>query len=815
MFRMKKTAIIFSTLFSGIVASAHAAENPGSEEALQAVNAKWDLLNEYCVSCHNFEDWAGSLAFDTLSPETIHNNIYVFEKAVRKMRGRLMPPPGNDKPPIEDLDAFIADMEYYLDSIADNGGANPGHISVHRLNRTEYENSVEDLLAYDIDAEALLPPDATSDGFDNVAEVLQVSPTFLEQYIQAARQISIKAVSSEAPEPDVASWVPPSLATQYRHVKGLPLGTRGGFVVDHYFPADGEYTFNVEIASQEGSLQRSYPTWWLEDEHRFILTIDGEEVYTNTLGGYEDAEAVDRLQTPAITEIQRRFQNITVPVSAGKHSVGASFVARTFAESDRTIDHLSPGETMDNIPIVHGMKTYGPLNVTSVPDVPSREKIFSCYPANNDEERGCAVEILSKLARQAFRRPVTDQDIDPLMTFYDNGHAEGGFETGIQKGVMAILASTKFLYRAEPLPDDAEPGEVFPVTDLELASRLSFFLWGRGPDEELLTLAETNNLHEESILNEQIERMLADPRAASLTERFAYQWLNIDGVDSIDPDPRLFPDFDDDLGEAFKQELVMFVDSILRSDRSVLDLLDANHTFVNERLARHYGIDSVRGTQFQKINLDNENRWGLLGKGGLLMLTSYPNRTSPVLRGAYVLETLIGTPPSAPPPGIDIDIDTKPGQRVLTLRERMENHREQPSCNQCHGVIDPLGMALENFNAVGQWRDIDRQARAPIDAKGIMASGQPVTGVADLRDALRSRPDQFVQTLTEKLMTYALGRAVEAHDMPLVRRIVRQANEYDNRFDAIIKAIVESDVFLMKALPLEDEHTEVVATSSN
>jgi len=815
MFRMKKTAIIFSTLFSGIVASAHAAENPGSEEALQAVNAKWDLLNEYCVSCHNFEDWAGSLAFDTLSPETIHNNIYVFEKAVRKMRGRLMPPPGNDKPPIEDLDAFIADMEYYLDSIADNGGANPGHISVHRLNRTEYENSVEDLLAYDIDAEALLPPDATSDGFDNVAEVLQVSPTFLEQYIQAARQISIKAVSSEAPEPDVASWVPPSLATQYRHVKGLPLGTRGGFVVDHYFPADGEYTFNVEIASQEGSLQRSYPTWWLEDEHRFILTIDGEEVYTNTLGGYEDAEAVDRLQTPAITEIQRRFQNITVPVSAGKHSVGASFVARTFAESDRTIDHLSPGETMDNIPIVHGMKTYGPLNVTSVPDVPSREKIFSCYPANNDEERGCAVEILSKLARQAFRRPVTDQDIDPLMTFYDNGHAEGGFETGIQKGVMAILASTKFLYRAEPLPNDAEPGEVFPVTDLELASRLSFFLWGRGPDEELLTLAETNKLHEESILNEQIERMLADPRAASLTERFAYQWLNIDGVDSIDPDPRLFPDFDDDLGEAFKQELVMFVDSILRSDRSVLDLLDANHTFVNERLARHYGIDSVRGTQFQKINLENENRWGLLGKGGLLMLTSYPNRTSPVLRGAYVLETLIGTPPSAPPPGIDIDIDTKPGQRVLTLRERMENHREQPSCNQCHGVIDPLGMALENFNAVGQWRDIDRQARAPIDAKGIMASGQPVTGVADLRDALRSRPDQFVQTLTEKLMTYALGRAVEAHDMPLVRRIVRQANEYDNRFDAIIKAIVESDVFLMKALPLEDEHTEVVATSSN
>ena len=789
--------------FSGNVLAADA---PGSDAALQEVEARWDILNEYCVGCHNFEDWAGSLAFDTLSPDLIHNNPDVFEKAIRKMRGRLMPPPGNEKPPMDELDGFIARLENYLDSLAPDAGPNPGHIAIHRLNRTEYENSVKDLLHYEIDAEALLPPDATSDGFDNVAEVLQVSPSFLEQYIQAARQISIQAVSSAVPEPDVTSWVPPSLATQYRHVKGLPLGTRGGFIVDHYFPADGDYTFNVEIASQEGSLQRSYPTWWLEDEHRFILTIDGEEVYSATLGGPEDAEAVDLEQTPAISEIQRRFQDITVPIPAGKHTVGATFVARSHAESDRTIEHLSPGETMDNIPIVHGMKTYGPLNVTSVPEVPSRQKIFSCYPANNDEERSCALEILSDLARQAFRRPVTDRDLEPLMAFYDNGHAEGGFETGIQKGVMAILASTKFLYRAEPLPEDAEPGDVFPVTDMELASRLSFFLWGRGPDEELITLAETNRLHDKQVLNEQVDRMLADPRAASLTENFAFQWLNIDGVDAIDPDPRLFPDFDDDLRESFKRELSLFVDSILRSDRSVLDLLDASHTYLDERLARHYGIDDVRGTQFREVTLDDKNRWGILGKGGIMMLTSYPNRTSPVLRGAYVLETLIGTPPAAPPPGIDIDLDTKPGQKVLTLRERMENHREQPSCNQCHGVIDPLGMALENFNAVGQWRDTDRLARAPIDAVGQLAGGQKVTGVTDLRDALRGRPEQFVQTLTEKLMTYALGRSVQYYDMPLVRQIVRDVEAQDYRFNAIIKGIVESDVFMKKALPLESDH---------
>jgi mono/diheme cytochrome c family protein len=783
-------------------------------EALQDLNANWALLDQYCVGCHNVEDWAGSLAFDTLSPESVADNPAVFEKAIRKMRGRLMPPPGNDRPASEDLDRFVAQLEKHLDNVASEHGSNPGHIAIHRLNRREYQNAIEDLLGVKVDAEDLLPTDIASDGFDNVANVLQVSPAFLEQYMQAARAISIDAVSEAEPEPDVASFEAPSLATQYRHVDGLPLGTRGGFSVEHYFPADGEYVFNVDIASQEGSLQRSYPTWWLESEHRFILTIDGEEVYTATLGGKEDEAAVDLQQTPAITAIQERFMDIRLPVKAGSHQIAAGFVARTFAESDRIVDHLSPGEGQDNIPVVVSFKAFGPMNAAGRPDVPSRRKIFSCYPENNDAQRPCAEQILATLARQAFRRPVTTDDMATLLGFYDAGQAQGGFETGIQKALMAMLASTKFLYRAEPLPEDAKPGAGYPVTDMELASRLSFFLWSRGPDEELLTLAENGTLRDSRVLREQVQRMLADPRASALTQNFAFQWLKIDDVDAIDPDPRLFPDFDADLRASLKQELTLFVDSILRGDHAVVDLLDAKHTYLNERLARHYGIDSVRGAQFRRVSLADERRHGLLGKGGILLLTSYPNRTSPVLRGAYILETLIGTPPAAPPPGVETDLDTRaPGEEIKTLRLRLEAHREQPSCNQCHGVIDPLGLALENFNAIGQWQDIDRYARAPIDAVGRLATGEPVAGPVDLYQALRERPEQFVQALTEKLMTYALGRTVEHFDMPIVRNVVRQAASADYRFAAIVQGIVESDAFQMKSLPTEEHAAETLSMS--
>jgi len=794
----------------------NAAEQPGQDVALHAVQEQWGLLNEYCVSCHNAEDWAGSLAIDTLSPANIVENTAVWEAAMRKLRGRLMPPPGNDRPAEATIDNFIGIMENYLDTLATTQGSNPGHIAVHRLNRKEYSNAIEDILAMKIDAEDLLPPDITSDGFDNVAEVLQVSPSFLEQYLSAARSISIKAIGEAAPAPEVSAFEAPSLATQYRHVEGMPLGTRGGFAAEHYFPAEGEYEFNVDIASQEGSLQRSYPTWWLQSKHRFILTIDGEEVYSTTLGGTEDADAVDLIQTPAITDIQNRFTKIRLPITAGTHQIAAGFVARTFAESDRIVDHLSPGEGQDNIPVVVSFKTFGPLNPTGVPDVPSRSKIFSCYPMNATEQESCARQIISPLARQAFRRPLTDSDMTPLLQFYQSGLEQGGFETGIQKALMAMLGSTKFLYRAEPIPEDAQPGQSFQISDMELASRLSFFLWSSGPDEELLNLAEKNHLHEPAVLQEQVRRMLAQPRAETLTNNFAFQWLKIQDIDAIDPDPRIFPEFDKDLRAAFKEELALFVDSILRADRSVLDLLSADHSFLNERLARHYGIDSVRGSQFRQVILADQRRWGLLGKGGVLMLTSYPNRTSPVLRGAYILETLIGTPPAAPPPEVVIDLDNRPpGVAITTVRQRLEAHRVQASCNQCHGVIDPMGLALENFDAIGLWHDIDRYAATPIDATGRMVSGQQLTGPTDLRAALLARPDQFVWALTEKLMTFALGRTIEHYDMPIVRSVARQAADNNYRFEAIVQGIVASTAFQMKSLPAEEKIAEPGALSLN
>ena len=771
-----------------------------------AIAKHWEMLNQYCTDCHNYQDWAGGVAFDTMQPDSAYKHADVWEKAIRKLQGSLMPPPGKKRPDEAALKDFVSSMENYLDAAADKEGPQPGHVAIHRLNREEYANAIQDILAFKVDAEALLPPDTKSEGFDNVADVLQVSPTFLEQYIAAARDISIQAVGQAAPEPDLVSFEAPSLATQYRHVEGLPLGTRGGFAVDHYFPADGDYDFSVEIASQEGSLQRSYPTWWLESQHRFLLTIDGQEVYTTELGGHDDAQAVDRTQTPAITAIQDRFKNIRVHVKAGTHTIGVSFVARSFGESDRIVDQLSPGEGMDNIPVVVRFKTLGPFNPNGLVETASRRKIFTCHPEAAADERPCAEEIMSSLARQAYRRPVTHADMQALMGFYDAGRQQGGFETGVQKAIMAMLASTKFLYRTEPVPADAKPGEVYALSDLELASRLAYFLWSRGPDDQLLDVAQSGKLRDPKVLEAEVRRMLKDGRAEALVTNFAFQWLRVADVNAIDPDPRMFPDFDPDLRAAFTEELKLFINSVLRSDDSVLDLLNSKYTFVNERLARHYGIDSVRGSQFRKVALTDDRRWGILGKGGILLLTSYPNRTSPVLRGAYVLEKLFGTPPASPPPNVETNLDVKPGEAVTTLRQRLEVHRADPSCNQCHGVIDPIGLALENFNAIGQWRDIDRFASSPIDAHGQLASGEPVTGPIDLRNALVSRPEQFVQTVTENLMVYALGRGLDYQDMPKVREIVQAAAKDNYRFRSLVMGIVNSPQFQMKELPVAEAH---------
>ena len=765
------------------------------------LNERWDVVENYCLECHNFEDWAGGLDLEGMAAATVTEHPAIFEEVIRKLRGRLMPPPSSGRPSNAVLDDFVAALEETLDEHAAALGPQPGNVVIHRLNRNEYANEIERLLGLQVDASQYLPPDTRSEGFENVAAVLQVSPSYLEQYISAARSVSIQAVGEPSPKANQVIYQAPDQLAQDDHVDGLPLGTRGGFVAAHYFPASGEYDISVRLSSAEGSLLRSYPTGWLEYEHTVILTLDGEEVFRDTVGGAEDLEAVDKRQQQAVVEILARFEDIRIPVEAGQHRVGVAFVAKTFAESDRKLAHTLPGLGMDSIPLALDMTLTGPFSPQGVTQTASRARIFSCYPAQAEEEANCARQIIQELGRKAYRRPLQENDISTLWAFYESGQRQGGFETGIQKMLMAMLSSTKFLYRVSEIPADAVPGSVVPLNDFELASRLSFFLWSQGPDEELLSLAESGQLHESNNLRQQIARMLADPRSTSLVENFALQWLNADGIDAIDPDPRIFPEFDATLRQAFKQELALFVGSVLREDRSVLSLLNAEHSFVNERLARHYGIDDVRGDRFRRVELADDRRHGLLGKGGVLLLTSYPNRTSPVLRGAYILETLIGAPPAAPPPEVETDLEDAHGAQPTTVRERLEVHRENPSCNQCHGVIDPLGLALENFNAIGKWREKDRWAGRPIDSSGRLVGGAPISGPADLRQALLDRPQQFVQSFTEKLMIYALGRAVAHQDMPVLRQMVDEAAQHDYRFSVLIEGIVNSAAFRMKRIP--------------
>jgi hypothetical protein len=668
---------------------------------------------------------------------------------------------------------------------------------LRRLNRSEYANEVREILGLEIDAASLLPQDAESDGFLNVADVLQVSPAFLEQFISAARKVSVRAIGDPAVRNGYSLYQVPPNTNQTVHIAGLPLGTRGGIAFVHHFPADGEYELNIPVTSIGGSLLRAYPTGWLEYRHRLVLTVDDEQVFAGELGGDEDLRAVDQEQQSAVTAIQARFQKIRVTVKAGPRRVGATFLARSLAESDALMQPLMPGLGVDSVPLIGSVEILGPRVTQGITATPSRRRIFTCHPDTGADAAACAQEIAATLARKAFRRPVTAAEVETLLGFYRAGAAEGGFERGVQKLIMALLASPKFLYRTE------QPGRtVERVSDLELASRLSFFLWSQGPDDELLDLAVHGKLKDAQVLETQVRRMLADARSKSLVQNFAFQWLKLRLLDAVAPDARLFPTFDEDLRQAFRQELTLFVDGVLREDRSVLSLLDGKETFVNERLARHYGIAGVRGEQFRRIELDDPRRWGLLGKGAVLLATSYPDRTSPVLRGSWILENLIGTPPAAPPADVDAFPENKEGDKPLTVRERLEGHRTNPSCNSCHGVIDPLGLALENFDAIGEWRARDRYAEGTaIDASGKLAGGKAVEGPVDLRNALLEQPEQFVQTMTEKLMAYALGRTVEYHDMPAVRANVRNAAGHDYRFSAMVLGIVESEQFQLKASP--------------
>lgn len=757
------------------------------------------MLEKYCSDCHNATDWAGGVAFDTMTPDAIADDAKVWEEAVRKLRGRLMPPPGKPQPPQQMVDGMVNWLETRLDQAAVDH-PNPGNVVLHRLNRNEYARAVESLLALKVDAAALLPKDTTSEGFDNVASVLRVSPSFLDQYIYAARDVSVQAVGMSSPSP-ASKVYRASPSGQETYIEGMPLGTRGGMVVEHSFPADGEYTFNLNNTGGGGG---GYVAG-LDDRQKIILAIDGVKVFEGELGGEEDLKSVDQQQVVAAKKIRERFLNVRVPVQAGPRKVAVTFVAKTFAESEETLQPLGVGLSRE--PVITGFEILGPYNPTGIGATPSRERIFVCRPTTADTEAPCAEKILATLARKAFRRPVGAADLEAPMRFYRAGRAGGDFDAGIQQGVMAILASPKFLYRVEPVPQDAKPGTVYRIGDLELASRLAFFLWSQGPDDELLDLATTGKLRDPGMLDKQVQRMLADSKSNSLVSSFASQWLNVDKIDAVDPDPSLFPEFDPSLRSAFRRETELFVDSLLREDRSVIDLLTADHTFVNERLALHYDIPNIRGPRFRRVTLPDSRRWGLLGKGSFLMGSSYANRTAPVLRGAWILENITGTPPAAPPPGVETLKENKAGDKALTIRELTEQHRANPSCNACHGIMDPLGFALENFDAVGKWRDKDRDAGTAIDASGEL-HGLSMNGPDDLRKALTAKPHQFAQTVTEKLMIYALGRGIEYHDMPavraIVRAIVRGAAPGGYRFSSLISGIVKSEPFSMSMIPADE-----------
>jgi mono/diheme cytochrome c family protein len=752
-----------------------------------------DFLTKYCGDCHNATDWAGGLAFDTLQQDEMASDAEVWEETVKKLRGRLMPPPGETQPTQEAIDAQVKWLEGRLDAAATH--KRPGNVVLHRLNRTQYQNEIRRLLALDIDAAALLPKDTKADGFDNVALSLRVSPAFLDAYIVAAQEVSARALGAGATRETSTVYRVPAGAPRYQHQEGLPLGTRGGMLVEHLFPVDGEYTFHI---TQSGNRGGGYITG-LDSRQRLVMTVDGRRVFEQQLGGEVDLKALDQRQASADKEVQDRFRNIQLTVPAGPHRIGVAFVARSHAVGNEVLEPIEPGGAA-GLPNVLAVEVVGPGKITGKGETPSQRAVFICRPAAAAEEMPCARRIIGQFARRAFRRPVSEAELAAPLRFYESGRQQG-FEFGIQQAVMAILASPKFLYRAAGLPPEAAPGSVHRLSDLELASRLSFFLWSEGPDDELLEAAAASRLGDEGQLDRQIRRMLADPRAQTLATNFASQWLTVEEIDAIEPDPTLFPEFDGALRRAFHEEMHRFVGSVFAEDLSVLSLLTADWTFLNERLALHYGIPNIRGDRFRRVQLPDSRRYGILGKGSFLMGMSYANRTSPVRRGSWILEQIVGTPPQAPPPGVEALLENTEGSVAHTVRARLEIHRQAKSCNACHGVIDPLGFALENFDAIGAWQSKDRETGTRIDS-GDTIHGVKVGGPDDLRAVLLRRPDQFAQTLTTRLMTFALGRGVEANDMPTIRAIVRAAAADDYRFSSIVTGIVRSDAFTHTVVPM-------------
>jgi hypothetical protein len=780
-----------------IASSALAACNPfGEASVADRAAEQWPLVDRYCTDCHNGAELTAGLDLEKIGPHNVAQNAEKLEMAVRKLRSHAMPPPKEPRPDEKRLMSFISWLEDALDeAAAANRGSQP--IAPHRLNRKEYANAVRDLLALEIDPVEFLPQDEEVKHFDNIAAGLQVSPSFVEQYVGAARQIAVRAVG----RPDARTggqtyFAPPG--RQQSHVKGLPLGTRGGFVVTHMFPSDGEYEINIADM---------FSHIWGNDsefENTVVVTLDGKLVYETTVGGEEDTRAYDQVQNGVMEKVNARLKDIRFVATAGPHEVGVTFRRRTFAESDDQIQAFVPGGGQDRVFRVQSFEVSGPYNPTGLSATPSRDKIFVCHPSRGDDEQLCAERILSELATRAYRRPLAEEEVRDLLAYYRDGVATNGFEEGIRSGLTGILASPYFLYRIETPPEGVAPGDVYEIDDVALASKLSFFLWNSIPDDELRELAVRGQLGDEKVLRQQVERMLKDPRAETLASNFVFHWLDLKRLEEVEPDTSIFPYASGrgDPREDYLTELELFAKSIFDEDASVLDFMTAKHTYVNERVALLYGINSVKGDRFQRIELEDSTRWGLLGKGAVLMAAAYPNRTSPVLRGAFILEYIVGAPPATPPPGVEAFPEAEIGTaKARTVREIMAQHRENPTCFACHGVMDPLGFALENFDAVGVWRDVDRYAGTAIDSAAELPDGTAVSGPDDLRAALMRNPEQFVQTFTERFLMYALGRTVDYRDMPAVRKIVREAGKEDYRFSELVWQVVASEPFRMRVAP--------------
>ncbi len=777
-------------------------------------------LARYCTSCHDDVERTADLSLKSLPLGDVGAHAVEWEKVVRKLRAGMMPPVGEPRPETEARLELASWLEGELDAAA-AAAPNPGRTEpVHRLNRAEDRNAVRDLLALDVEVAELLPADEASYGFDNIAGVLKLSPTLLERYVAAADKVSRLAVGTPSPFVNIDWFRVPDDRSQEKRLPGLPFGTRGGTLVEYHFPADAEYVIAAELTRD---LNEQVPMY--AEEQQLEIAIDGERVALFSLPAVPlvtPQAANNNPNAPAISQIVQRFQlsrderaarnradadwRVRVPVSAGAHTVTATFLARTAAlDEPARLPFERPYPAGVNIPetrtgaYLRAVEISGPYDTTGAGDTSSRQRIFACRPAAGGaagEAEACARDILRTLARRAYRRPVTDDDVAPLLEFYRDGAAES-FDSGIQLALKRLLVSPEFLFRVEQEPAGVEPGSVYAVSDLTLASRLSFFLWSSIPDDELLAVAERGELRDSQVLERQVRRMLADPRATAFVENFAGQWLYLRNLDAVVPVQSVFPDFDDTLRQGLRRETELFFASIVQEDRSALDLLRADYTFVNERVARHYGLPNVKGTHFRRVTLPADSpRRGLLGHGSILTVTSYPDRTSPVVRGKWILENLLGVPPPPPPADVPDLEETSDGGGTLSIRERLAAHRANPSCASCHALMDPLGFALENFNAVGVWRTIDDTGRG-IDASGTLPDSTAFTGVEEFRAALENS-DLFVMTLAEKLLTYGLGRGVEAYDQPAIRAIVRDAAASDYRFSALIAGIVSSAPFQMR-----------------